>query len=147
MSKSVKLLLAALAAVGLAAPIVANAAEARPVSCAVTVDYLLNNVVRAHYQKDFVVMPGVPYEDDFSTFTRFRFFDASTRLENDKTVVYIGYYNDVGVFEAVDLRTKLVIHDDKPDDVTSGRHMYFTELGVAGDHTTDYTLACHRLKD
>ena len=146
MSKLMKFLLVPVAAASLAAAIGANAAELRPITCSVSIDYLLDNVVRAPYQKSFVINPGVPFSDDFSTFTRFRFLDASTHLEGESTVVTIDYYNDVGVFEAVSLRTKVAVIDDKIDQVSTGSHTYWTELGVAGDHTTNYTLACRRLK-
>ncbi len=124
----------------------ANAAEERSVSCSVSIDYLFNGVVRAPYQKDFVVTPGVRFEDDFSTPTRFRIFDASTRLEDGKTVVVISYFNDVGVFESVDFNTELKLNDEKGE-TRSGSHTFFTSRGAVGSHTTNYTLSCSRLKN
>jgi hypothetical protein len=62
------------------------------------------------------------------------------------TVVAISYRNDVGVFEFVDFNTKLTIRDDRAEATVSGSHRYFTELGVVGDPTTNYTLACGRSK-
>lgn len=149
MSKTTRLFLAAALAASITAPLTASAAELRNVSCSVSVNYLLNNVVRSAYQKDFVIAPGVAFQDDFSTFTRFRFLDASSRLEADgkTTSVSLSYYNDVGVFEAVDFRTELKIHDDKTPETASGTHSYWSSLGVAGDHTTSYSLTCRVLKD
>lgn len=150
MLNSAKLLMMVLSlAANFAVPMnVVSAAEPRSVSCSVSVDYLLNGVVRAPYQKEFVVNPGVVYEDDFSTFTRFRFFTASTRLdEAGKTVVEMSYYNDVGVFDAVDFSTELTIHDENNGETTSGSHTYWSSLGIAGNHTTEYSLTCKRLKE
>jgi len=62
------------------------------------------------------------------------------------TLVAINYCNDVGVFESIDFNTKLTIRDDRVEETVSGSHRYITELGVVGDHTTNYTLACRRSK-
>ena len=131
------------------APMAANASEPRTAACSVSVTYLLNNVVRSTYVKDFVVSPGAPFSDDFSTVTRFRFFDASATLAADgkSTTVSINYYNDIGVFESVDFDTALTLHDDKSPESTAGRHSYWSSLGVAGEHTTRYELTCQLLKD
>jgi hypothetical protein len=146
MSKLLKMLMLSITAAGIAAPIAVNASELRSVSCSVTINYLVNDVLRAPYQKDFILTPGAVFTDDFSTVTRFRFFDAATHLDDGDTVVTISYFNDVGVFEFVDFRTRLKIRDDGKVETNSGTHTYFTSLGTAGEHTTDYTLACARLK-
>lgn len=149
MSKTVQLVIGSMLAAICVAPINADAAGLRSVSCSVDVNYLLNDVVRAPYHKDFVVIPGETFEDDFSTFTRFKIFDASTRLEADNktTTVSISYYNDVGVFEAVDFNTELKLRNDKAPESTSGTSTYWSSLGVAGSHTTSYVLTCQILKD
>ena len=56
------------------------------------------------------------------------------------------YYNDVGVFDAIDFRTQLTLHDDKAAETLSASHTYFTSQGTAGDRTTNYTLTCNVLK-
>jgi hypothetical protein len=142
----IKLLLVSVTAAVIAAPIAVNASELRTVACSVTINYLVNDVVRAPYQKDFVLTPDAAFTDDFSTVTRFRFFDAATHLDDGDTVVTISYFNDVGVFEFVDFRTQLKIRDDGKVETNSGAHTYFTSLGAAGEHTTEYMLACARLK-
>ncbi len=149
MSRTKHFILASILAAGLFAPLNAHAAELRSVACSVSVNYLLNGVVRAPYQKDFVITPGTTFEDDFSTFTRFRIFDASTRLEADNktTTVSFSYYNDVGVFEAIDFRTELKLRNDRTPETTSATHTYWSSLGVAGNHTTDYSFTCQVLKD
>ena len=147
MSNLMKLLIVPITVVGFAAPIEVKASELRSVSCSVAVDFLFNGAVRAKpYRKDFVVHPGGFFSDDFSTFFRWGFFDASTHLELGNTVVAISYYNDVGVFDAIDFRTQLTLHDDKNAETISASHTYFTEQGVIGDRTTNYTLTCNVLK-
>ncbi len=133
-------------AAGVATPISASASQTEGVSCSVAISYVLNGAVRESYQKDFVVAPAAPISDDFSTFTRFKFFDATTRRESGASIVDIGYYSDVGVFNSIDFRTRLTLRDDKSTETASGSHTYFVSLGVAGEHTTNYNLTCQRLK-
>lgn len=132
-----------------AAPFAAHAGEPRAVGCAVSVTYLLNRVVRSTYARDFTVSPTAPYSDDFSTAVRFRYFDALASREADAkaTSVSISYYNDIGVFEFIDLRTALSVGDDRQPRTTSGEQTYWSSLGVAGEHTTQWTLTCQALKD
>lgn len=145
MTSFTKMLRVSMIAATLATPGTAKAAEVRAVSCSVAVDYLFNGALRAPYQKDFAVNPGQVFEDDFSTFTRFRIFDAWTHLdESGNTVVEVSYFNDVGVFDSIDLRTHLTLRDN--EETVSGSHSYFTSQGVAGERTTNYTLSCSRLK-
>lgn len=142
-----KLGLALLAAAALGAPAVATAEDLRSVACSVQVDYLLNNVLRSTYQRDFTVSPGVPYSEDFSTAVRFRFFDASTTLEADKSYrVTISYYNDVGVFDFVDFGTELTLREDRVSETNRASHSYFTSIGSPGERTTNWTLTCTRVK-
>ncbi len=108
-------MLVALAAAIFVAPIDASAEDLRTVSCSVQVDFLFNNALRATYQRDFVVTPGVDYDEDISRAPfRFGFFHASTTLEADKSyIVTINYDNDVGVFDYVDFRTQLTLRQDR----------------------------------
>ena len=129
------------------APMAANASEPRTAACSVSVTYLLNNVVRSTYVKDFVVSPGAPFSDDFSTVTRFRFFDASATHEADKSYrVTISYYNDVGVFDFVDFGTELTLREDRLSETNRATHSYFTSIGAPGERTTNWTLTCTRVK-
>jgi hypothetical protein len=140
-------ILVALAAAIFVAPINANAEDVRNVSCSVDVDFLFNNLLRATYQRDFVVSPGVDYDEDISTATRFGFFNASTSLQADKSyVVTITYDYDVGVFDWVDLRTELTLRQDRLAETNQGSHRYFTSQGAAGERTTNWTLTCTRVK-
>ena len=126
-----------------------SAAQLRNVSCSVAIDYSLSNIVRAQYQREIIIQPGLLFEDDFSTAVRFRYLDAITRLEADgkTTTVTLSYYNDVGVFEFIDFRTELKLKDDRVPVTTAGSHTYWSSLGVAGEHTTDYAITCAVLKD
>ena len=138
---------ATLAATCLGAPLAAYAEDVRTVACAMQVDYLFNNVLRSTYQRDFTVSPGVPYKEDFSTVTRFRFFDASATHEADKSYrVTISYYNDVGVFDFVDFGTELTLREDRLSETNRATHSYFTSIGAPGERTTNWTLTCTRVK-
>ena len=126
---------------------VANASdELKPVSCEVSIDYLVNSTLRFPYQKSIVVQPGLTFEDDFSTVIRFRYLTASTRLEGEDTIVSIFYYNDVGVFDFIDFRTDIKLKSGKPGE-TTGRSSYFTSIGSPGERITAYNISCERLKN
>lgn len=146
MSNLKKTLLASLAVVGALTSLAAQAEQPRSLACSVSVDNLLNGATRYAYRKDFALLPDVPYSDDFSSATRFRFFDAWSYLEDGKTVVAISYFNDIGVFDSVDFGTSMKINEVNNVDTSSGSFTYSTSQGIRGNHTTNYTLTCTRLK-
>jgi hypothetical protein len=121
------------------------AAQNDPVSCSVSVDYVPNGVLREHYQKDFVVDTATPFSDDFSTVTRFKFFDATTQKVSGVSTANIAYFNDVGVFNSIDFRAKLNLRDDRGE-TTDGSYTFFTLLPASAEHTTNYSLTCKRVK-
>jgi hypothetical protein len=71
----------------------------------------LNDVSRLSYVRDFVVSVDTPFSEDFSTATRFRFFDAFLCYEGNVPVVSIVFDADVSVFSAVDFKANLKVHD------------------------------------
>ncbi len=134
-------------AAGLAAPSLVEAKVPDPVQCSMTADYSINDVVRAPFQHDFAFVPGDVYDFDFSTATRFRYFQAQAAIdERGRTIVSINYYNDVGVFTFVELDTKVTIANNNEDFVSEGESTFFTSLGPAGEHTTRYVLSCRLIK-
>lgn len=148
MSKLVKLLMVSIAAVGFAAPFGAGASENDVMACSVTVDYSLNSVTRLSYVKEFEVAPAAPFSDNFSTATRFRFFDAVMTYEAGEPVVTISFDADVSVFNTVAFGTSLTVRDESKGDTTSGNNAFFSSVpGAAGAHRTHYTLTCERAKN
>lgn len=137
-----------LLAVSCLLPVGAQARAPRSAACSVSIDYLLNTTLRSAYQKDFVVEPGVVFEDDFSTAVRFRYLDAWSTVAADgkTTTVSIAYYNDIGVLDFIDLRTEVTL-DDKDARTSTGQSSYWSSVGIAGEHITKYTLTCHLLDD
>lgn len=120
-------------------------AQALTVSCDVSIQYLLNGSLMDTYARAFQVSEGVPYSEDFSTATRFKFFDASFAREVNQGRVSISYYNDVGVFSTVQLNTSLVMRKRTGVETTGGDHTYSTSQGAAGNHETRWTLSCARV--
>lgn len=120
-------------------------AQALSVTCDVNIQYLLNNAPMETYARTFQVSEGVPYSEDFSTATRFKFFDASFAREVNQGRVSISYFNDVGVFSTVQLNTSLVMRKRTGVETTSGDHTYSTSQGAAGNHETRWTLSCRKL--
>ena len=146
MSNLVKLLMVSITAAIFAVPTIVNAEELRSVSCSVRIDYLWNDQIRVPYTNNFVINPGVVFEHDFSDRIHFRYFNASTSLVSGKTVVSINYYNEQGAFWYVDFRPMLTLSNGGDQEETvSGRSSHYSENG-GGEFTTDYTLACRRLK-
>jgi len=140
-----RILSASIALACLAAPVYVLAADKVVVSCSANVDYLLDGAVAEPYHKDFVVQPGVAFTDDFSTSTREKIFTASLGRDAGNLVVSIDYFNDVGVFHAIGISTKLTLHGSKGIETTSGSASFATSQGVVGNHVTNYTLSCHRI--
>lgn len=116
----------------------------RLVSCSVRIDYRVNGEARAPYHKDFVVTPGDAWEDDFSTFTRERFFRATARQEQGRTVVDVAYDNDLAAFEYASIEATVKLADDEPARTVRGTQTAFTSLGTVGERTTEYTLTCRQ---
>lgn len=143
--RPIRALRPAAAAVLLAATLLPGAhAQALGVTCDVNIQYLLNGTPMDTYARTFQVSEGVPYAEDFSTATRFKFFDASFARETGQGRVSISYYNDVGVFSTVQLNTSLVMRRRTGVETTSGDHTYSTSQGAAGNHETRWSLSCSR---
>lgn len=132
----------AVAAVALLAAPAGYADAPRVVACSVHIDYRVNGQPRVPYRKDFVVTPGDSWEDDFSTFTRERFFRATARIEDGLTVVDVAYDNDLAPFEYASVETTVKLADDEPTRTVRGSQTAFTSLGAVGERTTAYTLTC-----
>jgi hypothetical protein len=148
------LLVSSIMVAGFAVSMNVNAAEPVGVSCSISVDYLKNGALVESYQKVFEVNPGASFSDDFSTPTRQKSFTASTLLDAGKTVVGINYFNDVGVFDSVELSTKLTLHKVGVLESTSGSQTFSTSsfpqgggLAVNVRHDVNYSLTCKHLKN
>jgi hypothetical protein len=116
-------------------------------ACSVSVEYKRNNVSRLVYTKDFTVAPDAPFSDDFSTATRFRFFDATVVRVDGVPEVAAVFDADVDVFNAVDFGTVLKVKDESKGETQTGNSSFFTSAaGAAGSHRTEYTLTCARAK-
>ena len=133
---------------GLAAPLMANAAQVDVMACDVEITYSLNSVPSLTYVMSFQVAPDAPFSDDFSSATRFRFFDATMTVEAGDPVVSIRFDADVSVFNAVDFNASLKVRDRNKPETASGSNSFFSSLtGVAGAHRTEYTLTCQRARN
>ncbi len=114
-------------------------------ACSVSVEYKRNNVSRLVYTKDFTVAPDAPFSDDFSTATRFRFFDATVARVDGVPEVAAVFDADVDVFNAVDFGTVLKVKDESKGETQTGNSSFFTSAaGAAGSHRTEHTLTCAR---
>lgn len=145
MSRTTLVSALALVTLAVAAPAGAHADAVDPMACSVSVEYSLTSAVRLTYAKDFVVAPDAPFSDDFSTATRFRFFDASMTIVDGRPLVTVSFDADVSVFNAVAFGTELLVTDPTHGSSTRGSSGFFTSVpGAAGAHRTRYTLTCAR---
>jgi hypothetical protein len=150
MVKSKNWILASLSVASIAIPIYARAASDN-LSCSVVIDHTLTQsgtvLATESYQKTFIAQTGVNFVDDFSTNTRTKEFTATTLRQSGKTIVGIGYFNDVGTFNTIQFDTTLTILNDQPTETVSGGQSFFTSLSpLNGEHRTNYTLTCRRAK-
>jgi len=91
------------------------------------------------YQKAFVLQEGQSFFDDFSTRTRFKFFNASLQKENGDKTVAINWFADVTVFNSVDFDTSVTLSDGQKSGKATGRHTLYTSTSST---TTTYSLVC-----
>jgi hypothetical protein len=131
-----------IAVITVASSISADAVNPSSVACTINVV----NTVHAQdgqvistetYQRNFVVSEGSPFSDDFSTATRFKFFDASMTRVNGASVVSIRWFADVSVFNSVDFGTSLKLANGQKSGDTSGDYTFSFSGGY---NTTTYTL-------
>lgn len=114
-------------------------------ACSVTVAYLRSGALRLSYVKDFEVSPTAPFSDDFSTATRFRFFDATVTYVNGIPEVSAVFDADVDVFNAVQFGFTVKVRDESKGETESGYNTFFTSVpGAAGSHRSNYTMTCVR---
>lgn len=128
----------------LAAPLQAIAAPASA-TCSVEINYLVNGALVEPYTNSFVIARGETIVDDFSTATREKVFTATMSRIDGKLLVSINYFNDVGVFTAIDLDASVRIRGVGVLETTAGSHTFSSsQASPAGNHTTEHTLVCAR---
>lgn len=144
MSNVRKFVLVVMAALAIGAPSVARAASSNdPQLCTINVEYAQGNVVRLMYQKQFTVSVDQPFSDDFSTATRFRFFDAWATVDaRGIPVVSVSWDADVNVFNAMAFQANLTVTDQSHGESTQGRAGFFGSS--VGSNTANYFLTCQK---
>jgi hypothetical protein len=91
------------------------------------------------YQREFVLSEDETFSEDFSTQTRFKFFDASFQKVDGDKVVAIDWFADVTVFNSVDFTTSVILSKGDKSGRAAGSHTLYTS---SGSTTTTYTLTC-----
>lgn len=142
-----KFMPAVAAALIIAVPSLASAASGNgnttPQACTIHVEYAQANTVRLTYDKAFVVSPDAPFSDDFSTATRFRFFDAwATVDDRGIPVVSVSWDADINVFNAMAFQANLTVTDQTHGETTQGRAGFFGSS--VGSNTATYFLTCQK---
>ena len=94
------------------------------------------------YHKEFSLVNGGFFSDDFSTRTRFKVMDAAMVTANGKSTISIDWFADVTVFDSVDVSTSVVLGGARKDDTSTGSHTFYTSNSST---RTTYTLSCFQL--
>ncbi len=150
MLQTKRLLLSISVAVAMVSLLVLNSADAaRPfedhaVSCVIDVEVESKNqtgtvIGTEVYHQEFLLQEGEVFSEDFSTRTRFKFFDATfSKLNGDRTIS-INWFADVTVFNSVDCSTSVVLSDGDKSGKAVGENTVYTS---AGSTRTKFTLTC-----
>ena len=91
------------------------------------------------YHREFVLREGETFSDDFSTRTRFKFFDATFAQVDGEKIVSASWFADVTVFNSVEFDTVVSLEDGAKRGRSTGQHTLFTSTSST---TTRYTLTC-----
>ncbi len=123
---------------------VANASKASSVVC--TIDMVVESINNSGvvvgteiYSKQFELVDGDVFSDDFSTRTRFKFFDASLTKQNGESTVSVDWFADVTVFNSVDFTSSVVLGKGQKIGKTVGTH---TMYAGSTSTRTSFALVC-----
>lgn len=94
------------------------------------------------YHKEFSLVNGGFFSDDFSTRTRFKVMDAAMTTANGKSTISMDWFADVTVFDSVDVSTSVVLGGARKDGTSTGSHTFYTSNSST---RTTYTLSCFQL--
>jgi len=141
--KLAPILLAAAVATGFAATDAAAKSD-DPILCNLRADYLINRTLRAPFLHTFTIQPGASYDYDFSNVIRQRYLNASAEQDpvTGVTTVSINLFQDTSAFNFIELITAVRVTNHKDAFASQGKSTFFTTLGTAGEHTTDWELNC-----
>lgn len=107
-----------------------GASGAKSVSCVVDVVVATTGTTGATatttYHKEFTLLEGETFSDDFSNATRFRFFDASLTRANGEWTLSADWDADTSVFNTVVVRTAATIAGGQKVGKSAGVHNFFT---------------------
>lgn len=137
---------AALALVAAAVSAPASAAQIEPQACTVNITHTFGQTIVLNYTRDFVVGLDSPYSEDFSTATRFRFFDAFLEDSNGTPVVTIVLDSDISVFNSIFMNAELQVKDQTKGESTKGQNGFFGSAPGTGNNVTRWDLTCKRAR-
>ncbi len=116
-----------------------GASGSKGVTCVIDVVVQTGATLQTTYRKEFTLLEGETYSDDFSTATRMRFFDASLTKVNGEWIMSVDWYADTTVFNTVELRTAVVIPSNQKVGKTAGTHNFWNSTTSS---ETGYSIAC-----
>lgn len=84
------------------------------------------------YTKSFVLKEGAFFEDDYSTATRFKSFSATLERVGKDLVVKANWFDDVGVFDSIDLSADVTLSSNEKSEKCNGSLTHSSTPGHAG---------------
>lgn len=94
------------------------------------------------YSRSFTLNDGETYSDDFSTPTRFKFFDASMTRLNGSSTISVDWFADVSVFNSIDFNSSVVLSKNQKIGKTVGSHTFYSSNNAT---RTSFALVCQEL--
>ena len=116
-----------------------GAGRAKGVTCVIDVVVQTGASTQTTYHKEFTLLEGETYSDDFSTATRMGFFDAGLTKVNGEWIMDVDWFADTTTFNSVDMRTAVVIAKGQKTAKTAGTHI-FTNSSTSSQ--TGYSVVC-----
>lgn len=116
-----------------------GAGGAKGVTCVVDVVVQTGPSQQTAYHKEFTLLEGEVFSDDFSTATRFKFFDASLTKVNGEWIMAVDWFADTTVFNSVELRTAVTIPNGQKTAKTAGTHTF---TNSTTNSETGYSIVC-----
>ncbi|MFO0902276.1 MAG: hypothetical protein U0939_04705 [Pirellulales bacterium] len=91
------------------------------------------------YTKEFLLAEGGVFFDDFSTRTRFKFFNAVLDRENGDATLSVDWFADISVFNSADIATSVTLVGGQKEGASVGSTTLYTSTNST---TMRYSLRC-----
>lgn len=116
-----------------------GASGSKGVTCVIDVVVQTGPTLQTTYHKEFTLLEGETFSDDFSSATRMRFFDASLTKVSGEWIMDVDWYADTTTFNTVEMRTAAIIPKGQKSTKTAGTHNFWNSTTSS---ETGYSVVC-----